>query len=48
MPKLMEYDTAEYIREATEEELAQSIEAAENDGGAGVILVDGMTCYVTD
>ena len=43
---LMTYDTAEYIREATEEETIESVEAARTDGGAGVIVVDGERCYV--
>lgn len=46
---LYDYNTAEPIRPATNEELAASIEAAERDGGAGVILVDDQgdrRCYV--
>lgn len=43
---LRAYDTAEYIREATEEETIESLEAARTDGGAGVITVDGRRCYV--
>lgn len=43
---LMAYDTAETIREATSEETRASIEAAQRDGGAGVIEVDGRRCYV--
>jgi len=43
---LMAYDTAEHLREATEEETIESIEQAKRDGGAGVILVDGRRCYV--
>jgi predicted nucleic acid-binding Zn-ribbon protein len=43
---LMAYDTAETIREATEAETLASIEAAKRDGGAGVIEVDGRSCYV--
>lgn len=42
---LMSYDTAETIRPATAEEREASIEAAKRDGGAGVILVDGRSCY---
>ncbi len=45
---LMDYDTAEVIRPATQEERDASIEAAEHDGGAGVIAVDGRSCYVAD
>lgn len=42
---LYDYDTAERIRPATADELAASIAAAERDGGAGVIEVDGRRCY---
>lgn len=45
---LMAYDTAETIRPATAAERETSIEAAKRDGGAGVILVDGRSCYVED
>lgn len=48
MATLMNYETAEEIREATAEELAASIAAAETDGGAGVIEVDGVSCYVIE
>jgi len=48
MAKLMRYDDAEYLREATDEEKTESIDAAEHDGGAGVIRVDDVRCYVTD
>jgi predicted nucleic acid-binding Zn-ribbon protein len=44
----MDYQTGEDIREATEEELAASIEAQDRDGGAGVIVVEGRSCYVED
>lgn len=43
---LHNYKTGDYIREATEEETIESIETAKNDGGAGVIIVDGEGCYV--
>lgn len=46
MAKLCNYTTGETIREATADEQRASIEAATNDGGAGVILVDGQRCYV--
>lgn len=46
MANLRNYGTAEVIREATLEEMALSVEAAEVDGGAGVIVVDGVSCYV--
>lgn len=43
---LTDYNTAETVRAATIEEWAQSILAAERDGGAGVIRVDGISVYV--
>lgn len=43
---LHNYETGEYIRPATTEELRESIDAATRDGGAGVIGVDGVRCYV--
>src|SRR5690606_33646147 len=46
MANLNNYGTGETIREATMEEMLRSIEAAANDGGAGVIEVDGVRCYV--
>ena len=48
MAILMNYATGEVIREATQQELASSIEAAEHDGGSGVIVVDGVSCYVVE
>ena len=45
---LCDYRTAETIRPATTEERAESLEAARYDGGAGVIEVDGRSCYVED
>lgn len=42
---LYDYRTADYIRPATAAELAASIEAAETDGGAGVIEIDGRSVY---
>jgi hypothetical protein len=47
-PVLYRYEDATEIRNATAEELAASIEAAEHDGGAGVITVDGVDCYVVE
>ena len=48
----MRYEDAETIREATTEEADDSRDAAEHDGGAGVIRVeiDGemIRCYVED
>lgn len=43
---LHDYSTGEYLRDATQEETDESIAAARTDGGAGVILVDGRSCYV--
>lgn len=48
MKELHDYKTGEYIREATDAELQSSIEAAKHDGGAGVIVVDGRSCYVVE
>ncbi len=45
---LYRYDTNEEIREATAEELEASRHASERDGGAGVIEVDGVLCYVLE
>jgi len=44
---LHDYQTGEYIRQATPDESAASLEAAQHDGGAGVILVAGRSCYVS-
>jgi hypothetical protein len=46
MNKMYDYKSGEEIREATETELAASKEAAEKDGGSGVIVVDGKSVYV--
>jgi hypothetical protein len=43
---LTNYRTGEDIRPATASELAESEAAAEHDGGAGVIIVDDVPCYV--
>jgi len=52
MASLMNYETGEEIRTATDSERDESIEAARTDGGAGVITVniDGtaLKCYVID
>ena len=45
-PTLHRFSDATVIREATAVELKKSVDAAEHDGGAGVILVDGISCYV--
>ena len=47
-PVLCDYATGASLRNATVEELAASVEAAEHDGGAGVITVDGRDCYVLE
>lgn len=43
---LISYNTNETIRTATIDEALESIAAARIDGGAGVIEVDGIACYV--
>lgn len=45
---LKDYTTGAYIRPATADEQAASRKAAEKDGGAGVIEIDGRSCYVED
>lgn len=45
---LCDYDTADVLRRATREELIACLAAARTDGGAGVILVDGRRCYVSE
>ena len=47
-PMLHDYATGVAIREATKKESKASQEAAERDGGSGVILVDGRSCYVQE
>ena len=47
-PVLYRYHDATVLRNATTEELAASIEATKHDGGVGVIIVDGIDCYVTE
>lgn len=44
---LHDYFSGDYIREATPEEVAASVEAAQHDGGHGVIDVNGRSCYVS-
>ena len=46
--QLHDYLTGDYIRPATKKEHIASIETAETDGGAGVINVDGRSCYVVE
>lgn len=45
---LYAYYTGEELRPATEAELEASKAAALEDGGIGVIQVDGRSCYVAD
>jgi hypothetical protein len=45
---LKNYATGQTIRPATQAEQRASAQAAEGDGGAGVIMVDGVACYVED
>lgn len=47
-PTLCDYETGETIREATPQEMSDSIAQAKRDGGAGVISVDGRSCYVEE
>lgn len=41
-----DYDTTQIIREATPEDICESIVAREFDGGAGAFESDGRTVYV--
>lgn len=46
---LHDYRTGAFIRPATAEELVESLEAAEDDGGSGVFEIeDGRVVFVTD
>lgn len=45
---LRDYETGANVRPATAAEQEASRRAAESDGGAGVITVDGRACYVED
>ena len=45
---LINYSTGDIVRKATADELRASIDAAKIDGGAGVIDVDGRSCYVSE
>ena len=44
--ELYVYETGEFIRMATPSELMLSVDAAVKDKGQGIILVDGVECYV--
>lgn len=43
---LCEYETGNIIRTATVDEYKLSVAASKIDGGAGVITIDGVRCYV--
>ena len=43
---LLDYTTGTILRDANAAELADSLAASREDGGAGVIMVDGKSCYV--
>lgn len=43
---LCDYQTGDALRPATEDELRSSIDAAQQDGGVGVIEIDGRSCFV--
>ena len=43
---LYDYQTGDALRPTTEDELRSSIDAARQDGGAGVIEIDGRSCFV--
>lgn len=45
---LCDYETGDALGPATADEHSASREAAEHDGGAGVIRVDGRRCYVQE
>lgn len=45
---LLDYDTGEFLRAATEAEAIESREQAKLDGGAGVIKAGGRRCYVEE
>jgi hypothetical protein len=44
--RVTNHQTGEQIRRATVSEYFQSLEAAREDGGQGVIVVDGVACFV--
>lgn len=44
--KLHNYETGDFIRMATLAEYESSVAASKIDGGAGVITIDGVRCYV--
>ena len=45
MANLLKYEDATVIGTATVEQILASQEAAKRDGGSGVIVVDGVSCY---
>jgi len=44
---LHDYQSGDFIRRATDAEAQASVEAAKSDKGAGVITVNGRSCYVS-
>jgi len=46
MHKLCDYYTTETLRDATDVEARASLNAGRTDGGAGLISIDGRSCYV--
>jgi len=44
--RLCNYQTGSDMRRATVAEASESIRAAADDGGCGVIIIDGIACYV--
>ena len=44
--ELINYRTNKAIREATSDEWVKSAQESLHDGGAGVISVEGVSCYV--
>jgi hypothetical protein len=44
---LHDYKSGDVIRRATDAEAQASVEAAKSDKGAGVITVNGRSCYVS-
>lgn len=47
-PVLYRHSDGAEIRNATNAELRASIDAADSDGGVGIIEVDGIDCFVRE
>ena len=47
-PTVHNYYTGEIVRNATNDELNQSIDASKYDGGCGVITINDQDCYVME